>query len=340
MWALGQIGDARAVKPLVAALRDPDYKVYNGGRMVQEAAAWALGQISDARAVAPLVGALWDAPMRIREAAAQALKSLGWQPGNDTERTLAAIARHDFQEVVSLGAAAVDTLIAMLRGSDEGVRQIVAQALGKIRDTRAVEPLLAMLKDENESVAMRIIASQALAEIGDTRAVEALLAMLKDENAFLPMRIKATQALGKIGDTRAVEPLVAVIEDKHADVEHEARITFDYHVKWRLEDNYRAHQVVRQAAAQALGEIEDTRAVKPLVFGLQDNEQDVRRAAREALERIGPKTVESMIAMLQESLWSLCSRIRTGTCGTQRWRYSEPCTGNKRTICNVRGLPL
>ena len=64
--ALGQIRDARAVKPLIAALRD-DYWA------VRRAAAEALGQIGDAPAVEPLIAALKDQDRAVRKAAAKVL---------------------------------------------------------------------------------------------------------------------------------------------------------------------------------------------------------------------------------------------------------------------------
>jgi HEAT repeat protein len=62
--ALGEIGDARAVEPLVAALQD---------RTLREVAARALGQIGDARAVEPLLAALQDPEEEVRVAAVSAL---------------------------------------------------------------------------------------------------------------------------------------------------------------------------------------------------------------------------------------------------------------------------
>jgi HEAT repeat protein len=47
---------------------------------VREAAAEALGQIRDARAVEPLIAALKDPYANVRKAAAEALEALGWQP--------------------------------------------------------------------------------------------------------------------------------------------------------------------------------------------------------------------------------------------------------------------
>ena len=74
---------------------------------------------------------------------------------------------------------------------DWEVRWDAARALGEIKDPRAVEPLSAALKDENEYV--RKAAAYALGEIKDPRAVEPLIAALKDEE--LHVRWAAAEAL-------------------------------------------------------------------------------------------------------------------------------------------------
>ena len=43
---------------------------------------------------------------------------------------------------------------------------------------------------------------------------------------------------------------------------------------------------VREAAAKALGEIGDARAVEPLIKALRDEDGDVREAAAEALKKL------------------------------------------------------
>ena len=86
--ALGWIGDARAVEPLVVALKDED-------KEVQETAAMVLGEIGDARAVEPLVVALKDEDKSIRRNAANALERIG---GLGAEQELAIYHRHYYKD--------------------------------------------------------------------------------------------------------------------------------------------------------------------------------------------------------------------------------------------------
>jgi hypothetical protein len=54
-YVLGGLGDARAVEPLVAALKDRECKV-------REKAVWALGDLGDARAAEPLIAIVTPPP--------------------------------------------------------------------------------------------------------------------------------------------------------------------------------------------------------------------------------------------------------------------------------------
>jgi len=160
-------------------------------------------------------------------------------------------------------ARAVEPLLAALKDKDVYVRENAVEALGKIGDTRAVEPLLAALKDVNWKISSA--AKKALGEIGDVRAVEPLLAFIKDDQTDLDPT--AVIALGEIGDTRAVEPLLAALKDKSF--------------------------FVRQIAAEALGKIGDIRAIQPLVTALKDKELCVRNAAAKALGLLGGEEAET-----------------------------------------------
>jgi len=114
---LGEIGDKRAVEPLIDALKDADC-------MVQWNAAEGLGKIGDKRAIEPLIITLKAENDILRERAAEALGEIG-------------------------DARAVEPLIGALNDEDEGVRSSAAEALGKIGDVRAVQPLINALKDED-----------------------------------------------------------------------------------------------------------------------------------------------------------------------------------------------
>ena len=63
------MGDARAVEPLIQALKDEEGDV----RLI---AAGALGHIGDAKAVEPLTKALKDKKKKVREAAKEALEKI------------------------------------------------------------------------------------------------------------------------------------------------------------------------------------------------------------------------------------------------------------------------
>jgi HEAT repeat protein len=206
---LGQIGDARAVEPLSAALKDGD----NG---VRKNAAWALGNLADARAVEPLSVALKDTEHNVRAAAAYALGQIG--DARAVEPLSAALKDGDngvrCDAAWALGkladARAVEPLSAALKDTDPDVRRAAARVLGKLGGARAVEPLSVALKDSDSYV--RSLAAQALGELADARAVEPLGAALKDTTDFAGAA--AAEALGKLKDSRAVEPLIASLNDR------------------------------------------------------------------------------------------------------------------------------
>lgn len=75
--ALGEIGDSRAVGPLVATLKNED-------GYVRAEAAKALGKTGDKRAVNPLVQNLMD--WYSNRSVAEALSQLAWKPQSDNDK--------------------------------------------------------------------------------------------------------------------------------------------------------------------------------------------------------------------------------------------------------------
>ena len=70
---LCEIGDPRAVEPLIKAAENPKFSL-------REGAIWGLGELGDKRAVDSLVKTLNDKDKDIRICAAEALDELGWNP--------------------------------------------------------------------------------------------------------------------------------------------------------------------------------------------------------------------------------------------------------------------
>jgi len=103
---------------------------------------------------------------------------------------------------------AVPDLLRTLDYSDRYVRLHVMQALGKLNDERAVEPLLEVVKlsdDEGE----REIAIRALGQIGDKSALPTLLDAMTDKSKLI--RQSAIMALGNMKDERTVLKLIPLV---------------------------------------------------------------------------------------------------------------------------------
>jgi hypothetical protein len=190
--ALGEIGDERAVEPLIAALKD---EVWSGGKaaaealerigtpavdpliaalkdldysVYQTAIAEVLGRIGDAQAMKPLIAALRT--KKTRQAAVRALDGLGWQPDRSEAGAAYWIAKRDWDRCVEIGTLAVGPLIAALKDEDRGIHQAAAEALAKIGDARAVDPLIAALKD-----AIRAACPTATTQMAEIRKLLAML---------------------------------------------------------------------------------------------------------------------------------------------------------------------
>jgi HEAT repeat protein len=99
----------------------------------------------------------------------------------------------------------VDALTSLLEDANERARVQAAEALGKIADTRAVEPLTRTLVSDSNT-AVRISIAHALGKIGDSRAVPALAKALKDRDIAVYRAV--VKALAKLGGEGAFEPLL------------------------------------------------------------------------------------------------------------------------------------
>ena len=106
--------------------------------------------------------------------------------------------------------ASADLLIRML-GLD---RPLAIKTLGDFGDARAVEPLIAILKQKDTKANDRQLAAHALGQLRDPRAVDALIAAVqegKSQTTLEYVRWDAIWALGEIRDPRAVPLLQQIV---------------------------------------------------------------------------------------------------------------------------------
>lgn len=210
----------------------------------------------------------------------------------------------------------VNQSIRNLKDKDPSVRREAVWALwaqGKIEDDRAVEALIKALSDEEPNV--RKAAFGTLASIYPKwrqselarRAIGDFVADLKDKDPSV--RRGAAWALGKTEDARVVKPLIGALCDEDPEIQLEvvgALASID--PEWpqgelarRAIPDFAAdlkdkEPSVRWRAAWALGEVEDARAVEPLIEALSDKDPKVQRDVLWALASVDPDWRQSELA--------------------------------------------
>jgi HEAT repeat protein len=193
----------------------------------------------------------------------------------------------------------VKGLTRALRNKDFLIRAEAARALGRIRDGRAVVPLIQALREEEHSDTLNIFARRrsrqvweearlALTAIGEP-AVGPLIDSLEQGDARF--RGWAEGALGRIREP-AVGPLIQALAHESEFVRASAAdalgLTRHARAVPPLIDALRSETVrVRQAAAGALSESQDPRVLQPLLQALEDADGTVRLSAALGLGKLG-----------------------------------------------------
>jgi HEAT repeat protein len=119
-------------------------------------------------------------------------------------------------ELAKIGKPAVPAVIAVLGGDPVYLgREGAAVVLGRIRDGRAVKPLIAALKDDYAAVRQQ--ASLALAQIGGPKTVDLVLEALGGGGSDVFLEASAA-TLGLLKDRRALPALEKLQKHKNPDV--------------------------------------------------------------------------------------------------------------------------
>ncbi|MFP4057659.1 MAG: HEAT repeat domain-containing protein [Candidatus Brocadiia bacterium] len=275
--SLARIGQ-RAAEPLIEVLSDENEKV-------RQHAALALGGIKAAEAVPGLIPLLEDEVGEVRAEAAKALGRIG-------------------------DRRAVEALIQALGDPSSAVRKEAAWALGEIKDPRAVDALIERLGDSMPHVSE--VAEWALDQIRDPRAYDAVLAKLSSESP--EARRAAARILGKLRDRRAVPHLIDALDDV-AEVQIEALHALEKFSGIRAEeygpdpDKWRRWWKLDQAR-RTVRKLEEEGDVEALLEALRDENWALRASAAQALGRLNdPRAVEPLVALLTVK-WDRDSAVR------------------------------
>jgi len=195
----------------------------------------------------------------------------------------------------------VQGLIFALHNKDPTVQYDAAEALGETGDDRAVEPLLAALKND-ETGGVRWKAAEALSKLG-TPAVAGLIGALLHEDD--DVRWKAAIALGEIGDPQAIPPLINLLCDDDRFVRSRAAYALSMIGEPAVDPLIHALREgdgnLRWGAAIALGKIQNPQAIDPLIRALSDKYENVRAESAAALAAIGKPALGPLLQILKFS---------------------------------------
>ena len=298
MEALSAFEQPSVLRPLAAGLSDTEVAV-------RSAAAAGLGRMPDKRLAPFLIRAIQDPDRDVRLLVIQALGKCGDESALKVLRPLltcrdAEMELEACEAVARLGDhTAVPNLLqkldvaARLNGDEQLATKLI-DALRRLKDDRAVLPLIDLLGHRSDRVRAR--AAEALGQIGDRTALGSLsdvfdkersplvmaaaakaLGDLRDPGALSalncalqqtdPVRIKAVIALGEIGGSEAFEMVAERLRDPASQVRYQA-----------------AGAIGRSGKKDYIPQLE------PLV---NDSDDMVRRAALKALQELGDARTEA-----------------------------------------------
>ncbi|MDA2939159.1 HEAT repeat domain-containing protein, partial [Acidobacteria bacterium AH-259-A15] len=197
---------------------------------------------------------------------------------------------------------AVLPLITLLRNASEDreVKSVATQALGEIRDERAIAPLIEVLGLPGSATGQPV--ADVLAQFGEL-VLQPLMKVLSSSKQEA-QRFWAARILGGLKTHRATPTLLNALSDHSTKVRTEAALALGRSgthegvsplSRMLLEDPV---PLVRDAAAQALGNIADDRALTTLREALIDLDHDTRRSAMLALEKMGEKAIPLLLEAL------------------------------------------
>jgi HEAT repeat protein len=295
--ALGRIGDPKAVPDLIRFLTsDPDLLIVTAG---------ALAKIGDRQSFDVLLTLLDHPDAAVRQSVIAALNSLG-HPGMEA-RVYAMLS--DPKPVIRESAVkiagyfgfekCIDLVLERCRDENEMVRRAAIEHIPYIDDDRVLPTLIEALQTPAPRV--RAAAAHAMANVESPGIFSHLIGALNDVDAWV--RYFAIRSIGRHGYTEAIDVLAS-----------KAKLDPAIHV--------------RVAALEALGSIGGARAVAIIAPWAENDNDDLARAALNALGLIGhPDALSPLQAALRspllnrriDAVQALGKRGGIGAVGALQW---------------------
>ena len=322
LTALGEIGDPAAAPAIAGLLGAPG---------LRPAALEALGRVGGAEAVEPLLEALSSGDRGLRAVALSAAHRFLGRHGADEQAAalaaglraradagLFAFLREGLRHHDSKSRAAAVDLLRCVPGAEAAALALEALADAPEAEQGPLAAVLAGLADadlqllvgrlEDPSPAVRLRLAQVLGEREQRGAVPALLALLADRTGHV--RGAAAAALGRIGDTVAAAPLAGLLRDPYPDVREAGTAAVvalgrrgprqrELVLALVMPHFGAGEEELAAAAIRIAGRLGDRALVARLAPALRDERPGVRRAAVEAIGAAGgPEAVEALRAAL------------------------------------------
>jgi peptidylprolyl isomerase len=321
-FSLGILGAAAGAAPLLDALKDPSARVR--GR-----AAEGLGLLGHADAAAAIAAAFPDCAAPLA-AVAPDDESEAVSPEADACRlalsALAGLRNYDALARLALDASgapvsrwwpvasalqrlgdtrAVPALVALASTPGVHTASFALRGLAALREPRAIDPALSVLRRGEADVRLRVTAARVLGDLRAAQAVAPLLEILEDRATPRLLALEAVVALGAIGDRRALDAMLDRLTDRSpamraAAFAAAARLDpegfllvfsgFEPDREWS----------VRAALATVLGTLPPDRVRGALQDLAADQDGRVQGPALEALARVGaPDLTARLFAALE-----------------------------------------
>jgi HEAT repeat protein len=258
----------------------------NGGWQRRQAAIAELTRFPAPRALSIALRAMGDSDSDVRSTAGRVLRDLPRQ-----------------MDLAYQAIEILDIVTPTLRSSSWIVRQASAKIIGQLQTAQGIIPLLGSLSDSDSDV--RSAASTSINIIKQSQ--DFIQVMRSNKNVFEQIlssggwitRQMVVRLMGESRINRYIDTVVAAMADSDSDVRSAANIAIrsitqsgnftnlNINLIDKLGQLSRASSwLVRQQAVFALGETRNYSARNYVIRALDDNDSDVRSAARDALRKI------------------------------------------------------